>query len=542
MEEQKNSSYQISLPLILCIGLAAGVLIGASLTDKSGGPEINQDVQKFREVLGLVKNEYVDDAETSQLVEEAIGHMLGKLDPHSSYLSAQDQVAANEDLQGNFEGIGIEFNIFHDTLVVVAALSGGPSESVGLQAGDKIVKVNDTNIASIGLSYPDVQKYLKGPKGTEVKIEVVRRNKPSPIIFTIVRDKIPQFSVDAAYMIDQEIGYIKVNRFSQTTYQEVKDALSKLKREGMQKLILDLQGNPGGYMDQAVDIADEFLVKEKKIVFTKSHETKYDEEHFATERGDFEQGDLIVLVNEGSASASEIVAGALQDNDRALIVGRRSYGKGLVQRPFRLNDGSELRLTISRYYTPSGRSIQKPYGNEEEYDQDISKRYKKGEFFSADSIHFNDSLKYETVNGRSVYGGGGVMPDYFVPLDTTLGGSRYFNELFAANILREYAFKYAEENKTRLSAKGYPDYLQNFEVSDVMLSQVVVMGIKNKIEARPKDLEKNKRYFQVYLKAEIARNVWDNQSFYPIINETNEVLQQAIKLFDRIPELDRSKM
>lgn len=542
MEEQKNSSYQISLPLILCIGLAAGVLVGASITDKSGGPEINQDVQKLREVLGLVKNEYVDEAKTDVLVEEAISHMLGKLDPHSSYLSAQDQVAANEDLQGNFEGIGIEFNIFHDTLVVVAALSGGPSESVGLQPGDKIVKVNDNNIASVGLSYPDVQKYLKGPKGTEVKIEVIRRNSPSPITFTIIRDKIPQFSVDAAYMIDSEIGYIKVSRFSQTTYQEVKKAMSKLKEEGMQKLILDLQGNPGGYMDQAVDIADEFLVKGKKIVFTKSHEARYDEESFATERGDFEQGDLIVLVNESSASASEIVAGALQDNDRALIVGRRSYGKGLVQRPFRLNDGSEVRLTISRYYTPSGRSIQKPYNNLEEYDKDITERYKKGEFFSADSIHFNDSLKYETANGRSVYGGGGVMPDYFVPLDTTLGNSHYFNRLFAGNILREYAFKYAAENKSRLSKMGYPDYLQYFEVTDAMLNQVVTMGIKNNIEANPKDLAKNKRYFQVYLKAEIARNVWDNQSFYPIMNETNEILQQAIKLFDRIPELNRGTM
>jgi len=343
-------------------------------------------------------------------------------------------------------------------------------------------------------------------------------------------------------MLDQQIGYIKVNRFSQTTYQEVKDAMSKLRREGMEKLILDMQGNPGGYMDQAVSIADEFLVKNKKIVFTKSHETKYDEEHFATERGDFEQGDLIVLVNEGSASASEIVAGALQDNDRALIVGRRSYGKGLVQRPFRLNDGSEVRLTISRYYTPSGRSIQKPYSNLDEYDKDLTQRYKKGEFFSADSIRFNDSLKFETANGRSVYGGGGIMPDYFVPLDTALGSSRYFNELFAANVLREYAFKYAADNKTHLLEKGYPEYLQNFKVSDVMLSHMVVMGIQNKIEAKPKDLEKNKRYFQVYLKAEIARNVWDNQSFYPIINETNEVLQQAIKLFDRIPELNRSKM
>jgi carboxyl-terminal processing protease len=541
MEEQKNTSYQISLPLILCIGLAAGVLIGASLTNKTGSGDISNDVQKFREVLSLVKNEYVDEAKTEVLVEDAIEHMLGKLDPHSSYLSAKDQVAANEDLRGNFEGIGIEYNIFHDTLVVVAPLSGGPSESVGLQSGDKIVKVNDVNIASVGLSYNDVQKHLKGPKGTEVKIEVIRKNVKEPITFTIIRDKIPQFSVDAAYLVTPDIGYIKVNRFSQTTYAEVKEAVSKLKKEGMTKLVLDLQGNPGGYMDQAVGIADEFLAKGEKIVFTKGQETKYNEDHFATNQGDFEQGDLIVLVNESSASASEIVAGALQDNDRALIVGRRSYGKGLVQRPFSLNDGSEVRLTISRYYTPSGRSIQKPYDNLDEYDKDISKRYKHGEFFSADSIRFNDSLKYETQNGRSVYGGGGIMPDYFVPLDTT-SSSKYFNELFNANILREYAFTFAEQNESQLKEKGYKAYLQNFDVNDAMLSRVVVMGIKNKIEARPNDLAKNKRLFQVYLKAEIARNVWDNQSFYPIINETNEVLQQAIKLFDRIPELNRSKM
>jgi carboxyl-terminal processing protease len=541
MEEQKNSSYQISLPLSLCIGLAAGVLIGASLTNKTGSGDISNDVQKFREVLSLVNNEYVDDAKTDELVEDAIEHMLGKLDPHSSYLSAKDQVAANEDLRGNFEGIGIEFNIFHDTLVVVAALSGGPSESVGLQSGDKIVKVNEVSIANIGLSYPDVQKYLKGPKGTEVKIEVIRKNVEEPITFTIIRDKIPQFSVDASYMVTPDIGYVKVNRFSQTTYSEVKEALSKLRKEGMTKLILDLQGNPGGYMDQAVGIADEFLAKGEKIVFTKGQEDKYNEDHFATDQGDFEQGDLIVLVNESSASASEIVAGALQDNDRALIVGRRSYGKGLVQRPFSLNDGSEVRLTISRYYTPSGRSIQKPYDNLDEYDKDITKRYKHGEFFSADSIRFNDSLKYETQNGRSVYGGGGIMPDYFVPLDTS-SSSKYFNELFNANILREYAFTFAEQNETQLLEKGYKTYVQNFDVTDAMLSRVVVMGINNKIEARPDDLANNKRLFQVYLKAEIARNVWDNQSFYPIINETNEVLQQAIKLFDRIPELNRNKM
>lgn len=541
MEEQKNSSYQISLPLILCLGLAGGVLIGASLTNHSGPAEVGDDVQKFREVLSLINTEYVDKAETSGLVEDAIEHMLGKLDPHSSYLSAKDQVAANEDLRGNFEGIGIEFNIFHDTLVVVAALSGGPSESVGLRAGDKIIKVNEENITNIGLSIPDVQRYLKGPKGTEVKIEVVRKNTVEPITFTIIRDKIPQFSVDATYMIDEEIGYIKVNRFSQTTYTEVNEAINKLKKLGMTKLILDLQGNPGGYMDQAVEIADDFLPKGEKIVFTNGQETKYNEEHVATEQGDFEQGDLIVLVNESSASASEIVAGALQDNDRALIVGRRSYGKGLVQRPFRLTDGAEVRLTISRYYTPTGRSIQKPYSNLDEYDKDIAERYKHGEFFSADSIHFNDSLKFETLHGRTVYGGGGIMPDYFVPLDTTFT-SKYFNDLFNANILREYAFTFAEQNKARLSEKGYPDYLQNFEVNEAMLGNLVVMGIKSKIEPRPTDLEKNKKLFQTYLKAEIARNVWDNQSFYPIINQTNEVLQQAIKLFDRVPELNRTKM
>lgn len=525
----------------MCLGLAGGVLIGASLTNHSGPAEVGDDVQKFREVLSLINTEYVDKAETSGLVEDAIEHMLGKLDPHSSYLSAKDQVAANEDLRGNFEGIGIEFNIFHDTLVVVAALSGGPSESVGLRAGDKIIKVNEENITNIGLSIPDVQRYLKGPKGTEVKIEVVRKNTVEPITFTIIRDKIPQFSVDATYMIDEEIGYIKVNRFSQTTYTEVNEAINKLKKLGMTKLILDLQGNPGGYMDQAVEIADDFLPKGEKIVFTNGQETKYNEEHVATEQGDFEQGDLIVLVNESSASASEIVAGALQDNDRALIVGRRSYGKGLVQRPFRLTDGAEVRLTISRYYTPTGRSIQKPYSNLDEYDKDIAERYKHGEFFSADSIHFNDSLKFETLHGRTVYGGGGIMPDYFVPLDTTFT-SKYFNDLFNANILREYAFTFAEQNKARLSEKGYPDYLQNFEVNEAMLGNLVVMGIKSKIEPRPTDLEKNKKLFQTYLKAEIARNVWDNQSFYPIINQTNEVLQQAIKLFDRVPELNRTKM
>ena len=541
MEGQENSKYQISLPLILCIGIAAGLLIGASLTGKPVGKSNGSDMEKLQEVLSLVQNEYVDKTKTDKLVDDAIEHLLGKLDPHSAYISASDRIAANEDLKGNFEGIGVEFSIFHDTLVVVSAVSGGPSEAVGVQSGDRIVKVNDKSIANIHLTTQDVYKYLKGPKGTEVKIEVVRKRNKEKMSFTIIRDKITQSSVDASYMINNEIGYIKISRFSQNTFTEFKQAIEDLEKEGMKKLVLDLQGNPGGYMDQAIEVADEFLPKGDKIVFTKGQEAKYDEEAFATDKGSFEKQPLIVLVNEGSASASEIVTGALQDNDRALVVGRRSYGKGLVQRPFDLNDGSEVRLTISRYYTPSGRSIQKPYEDLDAYDREIVGRYKHGEFFVADSIKFNDSLKYSTTHGRTVYGGGGIMPDFFVPLDT-VNNSRFFNELYAANVVREFAMNFAEENKENLKAKGFDSFLKDFEVSDGMINKLVAMGQKEKVKPDYRDLEKHKPVFKVLLKAEIARRIWDNKKFYPVFNETNEVLQQAIKLFDKVPELDRSKM
>jgi carboxyl-terminal processing protease len=540
-EPTNNSNYQIRLPLILCIGLAAGVLIGANFSSKKGTGEINGDIHKLREVLGLIQNEYVDSAKTAELVDDAIQHMLTKLDPHSAYISSRDREEANEDLRGNFEGIGIEFNIFHDTLVVVTALSGGPSEAVGLRPGDQIVKVNGKVIASVGLSNFDVTKYLKGPKGTEVKIDVVRKNEKNPIEFTIIRDKIPQFSVDASYMVDSEIGYIKVSRFSQTTYDEFMKAMEKLKKQGMKKLVLDLQGNPGGYMNQAIDLADEFLPKGEKIVFTKGKDTRYNSEALSTEKGDFEQGDLIVLVNEGSASASEIVSGALQDNDRALIVGRRSFGKGLVQSPFDLEDGSELRLTISRYYTPSGRSIQKPYTDEEEYSKDIIKRYKHGEFFTADSVKFSDSLKFLTLNGRTVYGGGGIMPDYFVPLDTILA-SHYLNELYNSNSLAEFAFTYANNHKQEWHEKGFADYYKNFKVTDDLLNQLVATGERNKIKPQRADMARNRKLFEIHAKAQIARRIWGNDEFYPIFNETNEALQQAVKLFDRIPDLKRRKM
>jgi carboxyl-terminal processing protease len=541
-EPNNNSNYQIRLPLILCIGLAGGVLIGASLNTKSGSGDMGKDIQKFREVLTLVEQEYVDEAKTNELVDDAIGHMLTKLDPHSTYIPASDREAANEDLRGNFEGIGIEFNIFQDTLVVVAPLSGGPSEAVGLQSGDRIIKVDDKVIAGIGLSSADVFKFLKGPKGTEVKIEVSRRGVAEPIQYTIVRDKIPQSSVDVSYMIDSEIGYIKVSRFAATTYDEFMAAMDSLKSKGMKKLILDLQGNPGGYMGQAIDIADEFLPAGEKIVFTKGKDARNNTEAITTNKGEFEKGDLIVLVNEGSASASEIVSGALQDNDRALIVGRRTFGKGLVQSPFDLNDGSELRLTISRYYTPSGRSIQRPYHDKEEYYQEVYQgRFQNGEFFHADSVKFNDSLKYQTKNGRTVYGGGGIMPDYFVPLDTSTN-STYFNRLFNANVLREFAFNYSQRNEKTLQQMGFEKYRQDFVVTDAMLSQVVEMGKRAKVDPRPAELQAKKKIFQIYLKAEIARRIWKNEGFFPIINEDNEILQQAVKLFDRIPDLNRQKM
>jgi carboxyl-terminal processing protease len=541
MSEIKNTKYQIGLPLVLCIGLAAGVLIGTSL----GGRAVvgdSSDIRKLKEVLSLVKNEYVDETTTDVLVEDAISHLLTKLDPHSSYISAKDRESANEDLRGNYEGIGIEFNIFHDTLVVVTPLSGGPSETVGLRSGDKIVKVDTTNIAGIKLTNSDVMKYLKGPKGTKVRVEVVRKNTKQPLVFTIKRDRIPQFSLDASYMLDKEIGYIKINRFAQTTHEEFQTALEKLKKEGMKKLVLDLQSNPGGYMNQAIDLADEFLPEGKKIVFTKGHDKKFNTDALSTSKGEFEKGDLIVLVNEGSASASEILAGALQDNDRAMIVGRRSFGKGLVQSPFDLSDGSELRLTISRYYTPSGRSIQKPYGSsDQEYSKDIVKRYKHGEFFNADSIKFNDSLKYKTENGRTVYGGGGIMPDYFVPLDTTLN-SRYLNELYISNSIQEYTFDYAGVHKVVLEKMGYENFLKNFLISTEMLESLTIVGKRNKIAPDYKDLEKNKRIFQIHLKSQIARKIWGNNGFFPVFNETNEVLDQAIKLFDRLPEINRRKM
>jgi carboxyl-terminal processing protease len=536
--EIKNTKNQIRLPIVLCIGLAAGVFLGASFNQRTSR-DVGPEVQKFREVLSQIRDSYVDDVNTGELVEEAIRDMLTKLDPHSAYIPVEERDRANEDLRGNFDGIGIEFKIFNDTIVVVSPLSGGPSESVGIVSGDKIIRVDSMNVGGVGITNEDVMRYLKGPKGTEVEVGILRGRKE--LVFNIVRDKIPQYSVDAAYMVRDGMGYIKVSRFAATTYDEFTQSIKKLKDQGMQKLVLDLQGNPGGYLNVAIDMVDEFLPASKRIVYTKGKNSRYDQSANATSRGSFESGDLIVLVNEGSASASEILAGALQDNDRALIVGRRSFGKGLVQSPFDLSDGSEIRLTISRYYTPSGRSIQKPYDDEQVYAQDIISRYNHGEFFHADSIHFSDSLKYLTLNGRTVYGGGGIMPDYFVPLDTVLN-SHYLNELYSTYAIFEYAFYYAEKHKEELEKMGFDNYRSGFHVSDAMLDELVRVGLRNKAQPDRIELNQKKQLFRIHLKAQIAKGVWGNEGFYPIFNETNEILQQSIMLFDKAPEMDRMDM
>lgn len=531
-----NTPNQVKLPLIMAIGLATGLLLGVQLGKPALNQEVDRDVQKLREVLTYISEKYVDDISTTNLTDEAIRHLLTKLDPHSAYIPASERLVANEDLRGNFDGIGIEFNIFQDTIVVVAPLSGGPSEAVGIQSGDKIVAVDDKNVAGIGITNAEVMRLLKGPRGTTVKVTIKRPATNDLLDFTITRDKIPQQSVDVSYLLDAQTGYIKISRFSATTYDEFIQHLGELKKQGITRLVLDLQGNPGGYMAEAIKIADEFLPEGRKIVYTRGKDARLDTDANATARGSFEQGPVIVLVNEGSASASEILAGALQDNDRALIAGRRTFGKGLVQHPFDLSDKSELRLTISRYYTPSGRSIQKPYYDEDEYAADILERYKKGEFFHADSIHLNDSLKYTTVGGRVVYGGGGIMPDYFIPLDTTLN-SHYLNELYTSTTIQEYTFNYAGMHKDELEKKGLDWFLKNFSVTDAMLNDLVALGVRNKVKPDYKELRDKKMLFRIHIKAQIARKLWGNRGMYPVLNETNEILKQSLKLFDKMPEL-----
>ena len=532
MSEYNNPKSIVRLPVLLTLAIAAGIFIGANMSGgKTNENDIFKSLYKFRQVLTYISNDYVDDVNTDKIVEKAIENMLEDLDPHTVYISGEELKLTKPQLEGNYSGIGIEFNIFKDTIYVISPLSGGPSEAVGLQAGDKIIKVEDELVAGTGINNKGVFDRLRGPKGTDVNVSILRKGAEDLLVFKITRDKIPQYSVDVSYMVDDKVGYIKVNRFSATTFDEFKIHLNGLVEKGMEKLILDLTGNPGGYLDRAVKMADELLAENPMIVYTKGKESRYDSEYKAGREGSFEEKPLIVLIDEGSASASEIVAGAVQDNDRGLIVGRRSFGKGLVQMPFELNDGSELRLTISRYYTPSGRSIQKVYdGKSDDYYRDIIARYESGEMYSEDSIHNIDSLKFSTSKGRTVYGGGGISPDYFVAIDTSMSSS-YLNGLFTSNTLREYTLNYSNKNKSMLEKMGYENYFDNFEITEASLKDLVELGKENGLKFDKEAYELSKPLIKNYLKAHIARAIWNNEGFYPIFNQTNEIYLEALNAF-----------
>lgn len=533
MSDTKNTKSQIRLPIILALAISAGIWIGATFAEPKGNQnDLRAALYKLQEIMTYINRDYVDSVNTNELVEFGINKMLEHLDPHSSYIPARDASLAQSQLDGEFDGIGVEFGIIRDTIYVVAPLTGGPSEALGIQSGDQIIRVDGETMAGVGVTNRDVFEKLRGPKGSEVIVEIKRKNNKDLISYAITRDKIPQYSVNASYMVDDEIGYVKVTRFAATTYDEFKESITDLKSKGMKKLIVDLQGNPGGYMGAAINMADELLGDQDVIVSQEGKVKQYNQKAIAYKAGMFEQGAVIVLINEGSASASEILAGAIQDNDRGLIVGRRSFGKGLVQMPIDLSDGAELRLTIARYYTPSGRSIQKPYGaNYEAYERDWLTRYEHGEFFSADSITFNDSLKYTTQKGRTVYGGGGIMPDYFVPMDTSMS-SAYINRLFSSDASREFVLEYANDNKAKFADMSVEQYKDNFEVNEQMLKRLIAIGEKNKVKFDQADFNKSKAYLKVLVKAHLARQLYDDSAFYMVVNDINEIYLQALKLFD----------
>jgi len=501
----------------------------------------NVDMRKLQLAFYAINNFYVDSTNGSTIVENAIKGMLEKLDPHSTYTDVDETKELNEPLQGNFDGIGIQFNMLTDTLYVIQVIPGGPSEKVGLMAGDRIIYVNDSIIAGVKMKNTDVQKRLRGPKDSIVRVKVMRNHSNKLIEFKIVRGKIPVYSIDAAYMADDKTGYIKLNRFASTTTDEFREALSKLLKQGMKNLILDLQGNGGGYMNVPIELADEFLSKNKLIVFTQGlHQPR--QEATSSENGNFEDGRLIVMVDETSASSSEILAGALQDWDRAVLVGRRTFGKGLVQRPIPLPDGSMIRLTVARYYTPSGRSVQKPYtkGDQEDYNRDLIDRYNRGELMSADSIHFPDSLKYTTLaNHRTVYGGGGIMPDLFIPVDTT-EYSNYHRDLVACGAVNRVAMNYIDTHRKELAKlyKKFDTFKANFQVDETMLKDLIKLGEDEKVKFNEHEYNRSKSIIRLQLKALIARDLYEMGAYYQIINNDNPSYKASFELINDVSRYD----
>ena len=496
---------------------------------------ITENSQKLLASFAFISGLYVDETNDKKMVEDAIKGMLEKLDPHSEYSDPEETKDLTEPLESNFDGIGIQYNMLTDTLYVVQVISGGPSEKVGLLAGDRIVFVDDTLIAGVSMKNTDIQKRLRGPRGTEVWIKVKRGGMKELLDFKIKRDRIPIYSLDAAYMLDKTTGYIRLNRFAVSSTGEFREAVDKLKKQGMENMILDLQANGGGYLHIANELADDFLGKGQLIVYTQGSKQPR-EDALATDKGCFEKGRLVIMVDETSASASEILSGAVQDWDRGVILGRRTFGKGLVQRPIPLPDGSMIRLTTARYYTPSGRFIQKPYTNGEEsvYNRDLLERFNRGELLSADSIHFPDSLKHNTlVSKRIVYGGGGIMPDIFIPLDTTRY-TDYHRRISGLGLIIRTSMNYIDAHRQELN-KTYPtieSFKSKFEVSEALLQELIQLASDEKVEFVESQYEHSKPLIKLHLKALIARDIFDMSEYYQVINDDNASLKEALRIIN----------
>lgn len=519
--------------------LAAAVICAAATfgisAQYSRSNSASRQQQKLLMVENIVNNLYVDNVDEEKIVENAVRGILENLDPHSSYSTKEETTSSQETMQGSFSGIGIQFNMQKDTLYVVQTIAGGPSEKVGILPGDRFIAVDDSIIAGRKLKNTDIMKHLRGPKGTKVNIKVKRGSNAELLEFRITRDDIPLNSIDAVYMADGKTGYIRLSRFAATSYKEFKDAITKLKKQGMQQLILDLTDNGGGYMQIAAQIANEMLNRGNLIVYTQGRKSPRQNLN-ADGSGTFRTQKVVVMINQFSASASEILSGAVQDWDRGVVVGRRSFGKGLVQREFLLPDSSSFRLTIARYYTPSGRNIQKPYvkGDREDYDKDIIDRYNHGELQSADSIHFADSLKHTTLRlHRTVYGGGGIMPDVFVPLDTTQY-TDYHRRLVAKGIIPQFALRYVDKNRADLKAQ-YPDaqkFIKEFTVTDEMLNNLVDAGKAEKVDFDKSQFAKSKEMLRTFVKATIANDLFSTGAYFQIVNEQNDIYKEALSIIN----------
>ena len=536
----KFPSLKIYLPILFAIVLLSGIYLGLQLRSTQSGQSeksffsIGFDrYDKINDIINYIYDSYVDSVSRVELTEEVIQTMLQNLDPHSAYIPASDFRELNDPLMGSFEGIGIEFNMINDTVVVISPIAGGPSEKAGIMPGDRIISVESEPIAGVKKSTTEVVSLLKGKKGTEVHVDVMRRGVNEPLQFKLIRDKIPSYSLDIAYMIDDQTGYIRLNKFAATTHQEFLSALNRLKQEGMEQMILDLRDNGGGFLEAAINIADELLESQQLIVYTDGRQRPRTYA-YARRSGGFESQPLIILINEWSASASEIIAGAVQDNDRGLVIGRRSFGKGLVQEQVQLADGSALRLTVARYYTPTGRSIQKPYDNgQEEYYGDFMQRLLDGELEDPDNIQFNDSLKYETPGGRIVYGGGGIMPDIFIPLETG-GQTTFFNQTANRGLIYRFAFDHADQNRSLITQR-YNDarhFVNSFSVDAALYRQFLDFVEEQGINTRTTNRSASDPMIKNHLKAYIGRNIFGGEAFFPVLHTNDPALQRALEAFE----------